>query len=65
MTCGWNPCRIGWLALLFVVGTSSSWGAQTATVTTSDPVAFVKGSSHVKRPVQPDEVFNVVSISGD
>lgn len=38
---------------------------QIVTVTTSDPVSFAKGTSKVKRPVQPDEKFQVTSVMGD
>lgn len=62
---GWIPCWLSWLVLFFALGTSSGWSAQTATVTAKDPVAFAKGLSHVKRPVQANEVFNVISVNGD
>jgi hypothetical protein len=57
--------RVGWLVLFLILGFGLGRSEETATVTTSDPVAFVKGTSRVKRPVRPDEVFTVISANGD
>src|ERR1700685_852176 len=57
--------RIGLLALLLAASLLSSFAAQTATITASDPVTFLKGMGRVTRPVQPDEVFSVVAVNGD
>jgi hypothetical protein len=51
--------------LFFILGIGFGWSEETAMVTTNDPVTFVKGTSHVKRPVRPDEVFWVIAVTGD
>lgn len=35
------------------------------TILTTDQVSFVNGATHIKRPVQPDEKFRVMSVNGD
>jgi len=51
--------------LFFIIGSSCSWAEQTATIVSNDPIHFVKGTSRVVRPVQPDEVFSVTATNGD
>lgn len=51
--------------MFFILGLGLGWGEETATVTTSDPVTFLKGTGRVKRPVRPDEIFNVIAVTGD
>jgi|GEM_PF-389392 len=38
---------------------------QTVTLTSNDPVSFTRGTSHIKRPVRAEEVFNVTAVTGD
>src|ERR1700685_1040946 len=59
------PVRLSLPALLLAAGLMSGLAAQTATITTADPVTFIKGAGRVTRPVQPDEVFSIVAVHGD
>jgi hypothetical protein len=38
---------------------------QTVTIISNDEVSFVKGTAQMKRPVQPEETFKVVSVNGE
>jgi hypothetical protein len=38
---------------------------QTATIVSSDPIHFSKGTGNLTRPVQPDEIFHVLAVNGD
>jgi hypothetical protein len=53
------------VVLIFILSIRLGCGEETATVTTSDPVTFVQGTSRVTRPVGPNEVFSVVAVTGD
>ncbi len=53
------------MLLLLAVGLIVARGEQNAYLITPGPVNFVKGSSHVTRPVASDETLHVVSVSGD
>jgi len=40
-------------------------GEQIATIVNPRPIDFIKGTSHITRPVNANEVFHVISASGD
>ena len=50
---------------LFLFGSAFSRANQSATIITDDPVTFVQGAGHLARHVRPEEIFTVVSTTGD
>jgi len=53
------------LISLLIAILSVARGEQIATLVNPGPIDFIKGTSHITRPVNPDEVFRVISASGD
>jgi hypothetical protein len=51
--------------LVFICSLAVVRAGQTASIITSDPIHFVKGTGSVTRPVQPDEIFRVITTAGD